>query len=33
VCALVLVDTPADAQAGSTADVSTDLARHMATMK
>jgi hypothetical protein len=32
-CALVLVATPAVAQAGSTADVGTDLARHMATMK
>jgi hypothetical protein len=32
-CALVLVATPAVAQAGSTADVSADLTRHMATMK
>ena len=32
-CALVLVVTPTAAQAGSSADVSTDLARHMASMK
>ena len=32
-CALVLVVTPAAAQAGSTADVGAELARHVATMK
>ena len=32
-CALVLVVTPAAAQAGSSADVGTQLARHVATMK